>query len=249
MGDTEKKTHERKRKHDYMLMLFADSDEGRIRQLSIGSRTVETLALFALFVLVVLVACIVWQHERGNSYLRESNQLSARLESAEASNETLLAENAELEDLQEELSEKVTILSNTINQKVENEEANAEADAEAHSPVGYPLSASASIATSETEENMLIMTSSSGNTVQAAAAGTVLSVATDTIYENIIEIDHGNGYVTIYRNDGEAMVKEGDEVVRGSILYIIDSDNTELGYQIRYEDEYIDPLEMISIDG
>ena len=45
------------------------------------------------------------------------------------------------------------------------------------------------------------------------------------------------------------MVKEGDEVVRGAILYVIGEDNTELGYEIMYDDKYIDPMELINIDG
>ena len=45
------------------------------------------------------------------------------------------------------------------------------------------------------------------------------------------------------------MIKEGDEVVRGAILYVIGEDNTTLGYQIMYDEKYIDPMELINIDG
>ena len=75
------------------------------------------------------------------------------------------------------------------------------------------------------------------------------SITTDSGYLHCIRIDHGNGYNSLYRNDGEVMVKEGDEVVRGAILYVIGEDNTELGYQITYDEKYIDPMELINIDG
>ena len=45
------------------------------------------------------------------------------------------------------------------------------------------------------------------------------------------------------------MVKEGDELVRGSILYVIGEENAELGYQIMYNEKYMEPMELINIDG
>ena len=38
-------------------------------------------------------------------------------------------------------------------------------------------------------------------------------------------------------------------MVRGAILYVIGEDNTELGYQIMYNEKYIDPMDLINIDG
>jgi murein DD-endopeptidase MepM/ murein hydrolase activator NlpD len=45
------------------------------------------------------------------------------------------------------------------------------------------------------------------------------------------------------------MVKKGDEVSQGTTLFIIGDGNTELRYQISKEGIYIDPLEVIHIDG
>ncbi len=96
---------------------------------------------------------------------------------------------------------------------------------------------------------MVKLNGAEGNSVIASADGTIISITTDASYLHSIKIDHGNGYVSIYRNDGEAMVKEGDEVVRGAILYVIGEDNTELGYQVTYDEKYMDPMELINIDG
>ena len=116
-------------------------------------------------------------------------------------------------------------------------------------PVGFPMSSSASLEESEGEEPMVKLNGSAGNSIIASADGTVVSVTTDSSYLHCIKIDHGNGYNSIYRNDGDVMIKEGDEVVRGAILYVIGEDNTELGYQIMYDDKYIDPMDLINIDG
>ncbi len=232
----------RKRKYNYTLMLFVDSKEGRIRQMGIGPAVIESLAIVGFVVLFTLsVICAV----RGNK-VEELQGISR--EQADRITE-LEEENADLTALREELTDKVTILSDTINQKVEEEEALEEAYAQAHMPVGFPMSSSASLEEADTEEPMVKLNGAEGNSVIASADGTIISITTDASYLHSIKIDHGNGYVSIYRNDGEAMVKEGDEVVRGAILYVIGEDNTELGYQVTYDEKYMDPMELINIDG
>ena len=83
----------------------------------------------------------------------------------------------------------------------------------------------------------------------SSADGRIVSITTDSSYSHCIRIDHGNGYFSIYRNDGDVMKKEGEDVVRGEILYVIGEENTELGYQIMYNEKYIDPMDLINIDG
>lgn len=232
----------RQRKYNYTLMLFVDSKEGRIKQMGIGPAVIESIAVIGLVVLFALaILCAV----RGNRLeeMHNLNQTQAdRIQELEE-------ENTDLRALREELTDKVTILSDTINQKVEEEEALEEAQAQAHMPVGFPMSSSASLEEADSEEPMVKLNGTEGNSVIASADGTVISITTDTSYLHCIQIDHGNGYVSIYRNDGEAMVKEGDEVVRGAILYVIGEENTELGYQITYDEKFMDPMELINIDG
>lgn len=244
--DNDKK---KKRKINYMLMLFVDSKEGRIRQMGIGPTAVEAAALaVAAVILVLALMCFVGRLH--NSSLEE--EIEAQNESIRKlteQNEELTEENADLVELREELNDKVTILSDTINMKVEEEEAQEQEKAQARMPVGFPMSSSASLEETGGDEPMVRLTGSVGSSIIASADGTVVSVASDTTYLHCIKIDHGNGYSTIYRNDGDVMIKEGDEVVRGAILYVIGEDNTELGYQITYDDKYINPMDLINIDG
>lgn len=240
---TDKNTKvKRKRKYNYTLMLFADSKEGRIRQLEIGPAVIESFAAVVLIAVIVLsILCAV--HGKEIETLESLNQ-----EQLDRISE-LEEENADLVALREELTDKVVILSNTINQKVEEEEALEQAKAQAHMPVGFPMSSSASLEEADTDDPMVKLIGTEGNSVIASGDGTVISITTDTIYLHCIKIDHGNGYISIYRNDGDAMIKEGDEVVRGAILYVIGEENTELGYQITYDERYMDPMELINIDG
>ena len=101
----------------------------------------------------------------------------------------------------------------------------------------------------KTGDPILIITAEKGATITAAGSGTVTSVAGDIKYGNSITIDHGNGYVSIYRNAGESLVHEGDAVTPTTTLMIIGEDNTKIGYQIQYNGQFIDPEDVIEING
>jgi murein DD-endopeptidase MepM/ murein hydrolase activator NlpD len=59
-----------------------------------------------------------------------------------------------------------------------------------------------------------------GGPIYAAEAGTVIRAETgyNGGYGNVIEIDHGNGLVTLYAHNKELYVKEGDSVTRGQTI-------------------------------
>ena len=71
----------------------------------------------------------------------------------------------------------------------------------------------------------------------------------DETYGTKIVVDHGNGYSSVYRNNGTALVKTGEELGKGYILFTIGEENQELGYQIMKDEEYIDPMLIIDING
>ena len=246
---SEAQNNKKKRKINYTLMLFVDSKEGRIRQMGIGPTVVESVAAVVVSVIaILLIICIVNGYRIDN--LKEEREANReKIENQSAQILELQEENASLISLREELTDKVTILSDTINQKVEQEEAMEQERALAHMPVGFPMSSSASLAEAGGDDPMVKLNGSVGSSIIASADGTVISITTDSSYLHCIKIDHGNGYNSIYRNDGDVMIKEGDEVVRGAILYVIGEDNTELGYQITYDERYIDPMDLINIDG
>lgn len=232
----------RGRKYKYTLMLFTDSKEGNVRQLQIDPVVVETLA--AAFVVILIALAIVCRF-RGKELaaLRETGaDQTAQIQTLETENRDLLVR-------QEELAQKVTILSDTINRLVEEEEKMAEKEAKARMPIGFPMTSSASVEKVDGEELMVKLTGTEPGSIVAAGNGVVDSITSDSGYKYCIRIDHGNGYTSIYRNDGEVMVRESAEIVRGSILYVIGEDNTQLGYQILYEDKYLDPMELLNIDG
>lgn len=236
------KEKKRGRKYKYTLMLFTDSKEGNVRQLQIDPVVVETIAAVLV---VALVALIVVCRFRGKeiALLRETGADQA------AQIQRLEAENGDLTVSRDELAQKVTVLSDTINRMLDEEEKTAEKEAKAHKPIGFPMTSSASVEQVDGEEPMVKLTGTEPGSIVAAGNGVVDSITSDSSYQHCVRIDHGNGYISIYRNDGEVMVREGVEIVRGSILYVIGEDNTQLGYQILYEGKYVNPMELLNIDG
>ena len=231
-----------KQKVQGVLKHFISACSQKIRRKGLDTRIAEALAMLALLAIFVLGAGFYYFYGMTKQLEKEMAELTIQVEE-------LTRDNQDLTDLRRELAEKVTILSDTINQKVEEEEEQERQQAEAHMPIGFPVSSSASVESMEGEDMAVKLTGTGGNSFIASADGTVVSIVTDSVYEHCITIDHGNGYQTLYRNNGDAMVRDGDEVIRGAILYVIGEDNAELGYQIRYDDRFIDPMSMINIDG
>jgi len=148
------------------------------------------------------------------------------------------------------LKQHVQILSDTVNEKVQSEAELAAKIENQSTPTEFPLTGSASMEESlDGDKPICIFQASEGTTVIATASGTVTAVYDDEVFGHSIVIDHGNGYVTIYRNQGDANVKQGDSVVQGTTLYIITKDNGKIGYQMMQDGAYINPMDMLAING
>ena len=71
----------------------------------------------------------------------------------------------------------------------------------------------------------------------------------DTEFGHKVVIDHGNGYTSIYRYQSNPLVAIGDSVSQGGTLYVIDEEDTELGYQITKDSAFVAPADMMEIKG
>ncbi len=231
-----------KRKSKYALLLVTEKEDGTINRHTINSVIVEVAAAL-LFVLAVLVICkIVYDAIIISNARKNIMEQTVTINDLTDENEALTIENSTL-------SSKVTVLSEAVSKKTEAEDALSQETIENALPKGFPLSGSATMKESEEEEPMLIFTAVLGINVLTTGTGTVVSVDADEQYGTKVIIDHGNGYHSIYRNNGTPLVKNGEELGKGYILFSIGKDNQELGYQIMQNDQYIDPMILIDING
>ena len=92
-----------------------------------------------------------------------------------------------------------------------------------------------------------------GTNIYAAGDGVVISIKRSISgYGNRIIIDHGYGYKTLYAHMNKIMVKEGDEVNRGTIVGLVGNTGTSTGphlhYEVRKNNHPINPINFFSND-
>ncbi len=251
MASERKKKKIRRRASYYYSITVSNDPKAKVKS---RRYTHGLLRLFEILVAVLTLAVVgfvAYVNYNGVITLERENALRRNVSSLKEENEKLIAEN-------ESLSEKIAILSETVNQKTE-----VVAQIEEKSlPTGYPLSGTADL--SERYEDikidsemmnvpMIEFTTSEGTYVLASGDGKVVKVAEEPVYGWEVRIDHGNGYVTIYRAAVEPKVKVGDEVPRGGLIFELEASGNEttckISYQILKDDVYIEPTEMLKIEG
>lgn len=89
-----------------------------------------------------------------------------------------------------------------------------------------------------------------GTPVKATAAGRVIAAdSSKSGYGNRVEINHGNGYVTLYAHNSILNVSAGDWVEKGDIIAYSGATGRVTGPHVHYEvllnGEYQDPVEYI----
>lgn len=197
---------------------------------------------------LLFLAAIIYCYYLTSHVLDISNhnkELSMTLETITEERDLLASEN-------EELKEKVLILSDTLNSKVKQEEEREAELAKAFIPTGFPLKGTATYNDANTtleEQPIAEFEAAQGTSVIATAEGTVSSIAGDSSAGYIIMIDHGNGYYSVYRNGSKPKVEEGAEVTTETELFVIESGHEKLGYQIIENNAYINPLNLMDING
>lgn len=75
-----------------------------------------------------------------------------------------------------------------------------------------------------------------GTPIMATAAGTVtFAGSTSGGYGNLVEIDHGNGFVTRYGHTSVVLVHEGMQVKQGDTIALMGSTGKSTGSHLHYE--------------
>lgn len=231
-----------KRKVSHILIYTTDAVDADTKQVRIHPWVLAGVTLIVCCVLGAVIGYAVYEGE-----------LWGRIREHDASqNAALIAVQDEKDALQEKIDEqdaKIEMLSITIQDQTQQIAELQAQIAEQSVPTDYPLTGSASMTVITDGDPMVEFTATEGSTVVAAGKGVVTAVEEDEVYGNRVVIDHGNGYVSIYRNKGESQVKAGDEVASGTTLFMVTEDNRQLGYQIKENDVYIDPTTIIAIKG
>ncbi|MEG6565684.1 peptidoglycan DD-metalloendopeptidase family protein [Thermoanaerobacterium saccharolyticum] len=71
--------------------------------------------------------------------------------------------------------------------------------------------------------------------IYAADRGTVVFAGWENGYGNLVEIDHGNGYVTYYGHASKLLVKRGDKVYKGQKIALVGMTGNTTGPHVHFE--------------
>lgn len=233
-----------KRKSSHVVIVTSDAADASTRQFRIRMWKVRVFVLLLSVALGVAAGYIIFLQDtqaKEEDDVREVQQ--------QETIQALEEENAALQARIDELDNTVQILSNTVTQKTESESSLTQQLEQQFIPTEFPLTGAATFEEAPEGDPMCIFSAAPGAMVVATANGTVFAVNDDSEYGHNVWVDHGNGYVTIYRNQGEVKVKQGETVRQGSTLFLIDEENNRLGYQMMKDGAYIDPMEMLAISG
>lgn len=78
-----------------------------------------------------------------------------------------------------------------------------------------------------------------GTEVYATAHGKVASCRFSKSFGNVIEIDHGNGLLTLYAHLSAFKIKKGDKVTRGQVIGLVGNTGLSKGPHLHYEVHYM----------
>ncbi len=262
----------RKFKKHYTIAVTSDypGDSTRYYKARFNIFKVATRVTFLVVLIAVgLTAFEFYELDKMESKLRIFREMVAEQDATIA---RLGAEKTDLASANEVLQDKVAKAT------IQEEKNQAEFEAR-HFPSGFPLTGSAHIVDPEEffaqaenpdevtafynailsakkkeqetgpVEPYVFFTMSDISDVVASGDGQVISVTDDTVFGKCVRIDHGNGYVSIYKNGGDPKVSVGDSVVRGAIIFVGGESNNYLEFQLMKDGELIDPMDVMDIEG
>lgn len=236
------RTRKHRRKVNRIVIFTTDAVDAKTRQLRIHPLVTGLVTLAVCCFVGVLIGYMIYEGQIWEADHAKDAQRAEELA-------VLQEDKASLEAEIESLNAKIEVLSAAVNEQSQTAgELQAQLD-EQSLPTDYPLTGSAGIEEVAEGDPRVIFDAAEGSTVIASAKGTVASVEEDENGEKCVIVDHGNGYQSLYRNSGEAQVKPGDEVAKGTTLFLVGENNKQLVYQIKKEEAYINPMEMLSING
>jgi len=242
-------------------MIISGDSDGVTKRLHLNHSQTQMLA-YSLFTIALILGCYIVY-----TIMTISNLKTIETEQKKEIKE-LTEENSSLAASYEILSTNTEHMQAALNEKLETEHQTAEEAEKLAIPSGFPLTGTTPLPvravddTSSTEITKLtdknkdtakgnpivLFTATPGSNIVATGSGTVMTVTTDAKFGNIVSIDHGNGYISIYRNSGSPVITEGATVDRGDVLFIVNK-NKSLGYQIQKDEKYINPEEVMDIKG
>lgn len=235
-------------------ILVVPNNKKRVLSFAVSS----TLAVIVPIFIGLLI--LVWVYTEVSSASKISNLnndlLNTQTELDNMKSENILLQ-ADAEDMQQIIADAQTQIETLQNSEAESSEEKIKK----FIPDSFPVAGAVGLPTEYSDENPYRQFSmADGTRVIATADGKVKSVTT-TDNQNVIEIDHGNGYVSRYTCRGIVTVNEGDSVLRQTTILVAtnkfldpaeapaEGEAIVLTYEMEVNGVAMDPMTMIEVNG
>lgn len=237
----------------HVVIVTSEADSAKVRQFRIPPVALQIVVIISCMVLGAAIGYFIFESKIWDSVMEKNQERIAYVEGLEKDYQSLKTVLAEKEKNYEsaisDLEQEIQILSATLNEKVQRENELMEEISQQSMPTEFPLTGAATYQLSEGDQPVCEFVADAKGAVVSTAKGTVIAVNDDVEYGHNVWVDHGNGYITIYRSKRSAVVSQGDAVVRGTTLFLIEEAKEKIGYQIVKDGEYMNPLELMAING
>jgi len=252
-----------KRKNNHVVIVTSDAADVGVKQFRIRPWMMQTIIIILCIIIGALIGYFIYEKDVWTEELQRTKMQNDAMSALQQEKEGLEKQIDELQGKIGGLEEEITGLNGEIkdlNGEIETlnaavagkaqEAADLAAEIERQFlPTNFPLTSRAAMESGEDENPICVFTAEAGSMVVATAKGTVRVVNEDPEYGYNIWVDHGNGYITIYRCRGDVKVKQGETVTQGATLLLITEQDTRLGYQMTKDNVYVDPMDMLEISG
>ncbi|MGN1160105.1 MAG: murein hydrolase activator EnvC family protein [Lachnospiraceae bacterium] len=228
----------------YQVSIVSHETEEKVKEFTITKKQIKALLItVAAFVALLIVWGVTMTLLFGT---REKAVEAVNADLQEAQDYT-----AQLEQQVKELTEKNTLLSDTVNRKMEEEQVRLEEEAALFYPSGIPVNGTVLYdeGTNEEGQPYIEFTANTGAEVVAVGSGTVIMAQEHEDWGYMVQIDHGDGYVSTYQVREKPDVVVGDFVEKGDELFAVTRDNRTIIYQLLLDGEYINPEEIMEMYG
>lgn len=90
------------------------------------------------------------------------------------------------------------------------------------------------------------LTAETGTKIYATGSGTVIQAGQASGYGNVVKINHGYGYTTVYGHMSKVLCNVGDKVKRGDVIGLVGSTGLSTSphchYEVRINDKPVNPV-------
>jgi len=228
----------------YKVRVMSHETEEKIKEFTITKKQIRNIILTAVVLLIGLIAWgVIMTTLYGNSG-KETEAAQAKLTEA---NDQI----AQLTQQVQELEQKNTILSDTVNRKAEEEQTRLEEEAAMFYPSGIPVNGTVLYDAGTTDDGVpyIEFTANSGSEVVAVGSGTVIMAQEHEDWGYIVQVDHGDGYVSSYQVREKPDVIVDDVVEKGDELFAVTRNDRTIIYKLMKDGVYINPEEIMEMYG